>query len=71
MRLRDNLAADGALVVTTLLWGSTFVVAKDILDYWPAVAYLALRMSLAAAILCLLFWKHVRRAGRSEFQHGP
>ncbi|HEY0080840.1 MAG TPA: DMT family transporter [Pyrinomonadaceae bacterium] len=70
MRLRANLAADGALVGTTLLWGSTFVVAKDILDYWPAVAYLALRMSLAASILCLLFWKHLRRAGRSEWRAG-
>ena len=64
MRLRANFAADAALVTTTLIWGSTFIMAKNILARWPPVAYLAIRFGLAALVLLLLFGRELWR-GRS------
>ena len=43
MRMKSNLAADGALMLTTLIWGSTFFMAKDILGVWPPMAYMFVR----------------------------
>ena len=45
MRIKSNWAADGALVVVTLIWGSTFVMAKDVLDYWPPLVYITIRFA--------------------------
>ena len=70
MRLKGNLAADAALLVTTLIWGSTFVIAKDILTYWPPITYITFRFALAALVLVLLFLKQVVRARRSEWMAG-
>ena len=54
MRLKSHLGADGAILLTTVIWGSTFAVARDLLDHWPPLAYLALRLALAALILAAL-----------------
>lgn len=70
MRFKANLAADGALMLTTLIWGSTFVVAKDIVERWPPVAYITLRFALAAIALVLLFPKPTLRARRVEWKAG-
>ncbi|PYS93950.1 MAG: hypothetical protein DMF64_02895 [Acidobacteria bacterium] len=70
MRLRANLSGDVALVVTTLIWGSTFVTAKDILAYWPPIAYLTFRFALAALVLCVLFGRDVWRAQRDVWRAG-
>src|ERR671912_525177 len=70
MRLKANLAADGALVVTTLVWGTTFFMAKDILASWPPMAYMAVRFGLAAAVLVALFSRTVARANRAEWRAG-
>jgi drug/metabolite transporter (DMT)-like permease len=70
MRLRSNLSADAALVLTTLFWGTTFVLAKDVLAQWSTVSYLAGRFALAALTLVVLFWKQVARARREELKVG-
>ena len=70
MRLKGNLAADGALVLTTLIWGSTFVIAKDILERWPPLAYITLRFVLAAIVLVAVFPKRAARARRIEWKAG-
>ena len=70
MRLKANLAADAALVVTTLIWGSTFIMAKDILTRWPPVGYLAFRFLLAALVLCALFGRAAWRARRTAWRAG-
>jgi drug/metabolite transporter (DMT)-like permease len=62
MRLKANLGADAAILGTTIIWGSTFALARDVLDHWPPVAYLALRLGLAAALFVLLFPRQVARA---------
>jgi drug/metabolite transporter (DMT)-like permease len=70
MRLKGNLAADGALVLTTLVWGTTFFMAKDILASWPPMAYMGVRFGLAAVVLVALFSRTVARASRAEWRAG-
>jgi drug/metabolite transporter (DMT)-like permease len=70
MRLKGNLTADAALVLTTLIWGSTFIVAKDILVRWSPLAYLACRFTLAAVALSLLFGREMWRARGGVWRAG-
>ncbi len=70
MHLRKNLSADAALVLTTLVWGSTFVMAKDVLERWPPVAYLTFRFAIAALVLVVLFGKRIAQARRYEWKAG-
>ena len=70
MRFKGNLAADGALMLTTLIWGSTFVLAKDFLESWPPVAYITVRFVLASITLVLLFPKLALRARVVEWKAG-
>ncbi|MGI8995461.1 MAG: DMT family transporter [Pyrinomonadaceae bacterium] len=70
MRLKSNLAADAALMLTTLIWGSTFFMAKDILTYWPPLAYLSFRFGLAAVAMAAVFPKQVLGARRDEWRAG-
>jgi drug/metabolite transporter (DMT)-like permease len=70
MRLKNNLAADGAIIGTTMIWGSTFVVAREILEVWPPFAYLAWRFAMATALLFLLFPREVLRARAPEWKAG-
>lgn len=64
MRLKSNLAADGALVLTTLVWGTTFFLAKDMLTRWPPLAYMALRFAAASVLMIALFRRDFFRATR-------
>jgi drug/metabolite transporter (DMT)-like permease len=70
MKLKTNLGADAAILLTTLVWGSTFAVARDILDAWPPLAYLALRMPLAALLFAALFPRQVFGASRAAWRAG-
>lgn len=70
MRFKGNLKADGALLLTTIIWGSTFVTAKDVLTQWPPAAYMALRFALAIGLLLLLFPKWLVRARAREWKMG-
>lgn len=70
MKLKQNLSADGALVLTTLIWGSTFAVARDILDLWPPLTYLAIRMPLAALLFAAIFPRQLFGATREAWRAG-
>jgi len=62
-RRRPLLRADFALAFNTLIWGSTFVVVKQALADVSPFLFLALRFSLAAGALVVLFrrsWSHPR-----------
>ena len=49
--------AEVALVFNTLVWGATFILVKSALGGISALLFLALRFSLAGAVLALLFRK--------------
>src|SRR5512138_131680 len=66
MRLKADLGSDAVLMLTTVIWGSTFVIAKDVLEQWPPVAYLMMRFSLAALVLFALFPRQVFVSGLRE-----
>ncbi|HYN85507.1 MAG TPA: DMT family transporter [Pyrinomonadaceae bacterium] len=70
MRLKANLEADAALVLTTVIWGSTFAFSKDILDHWPPLFYVGLRMAAAGALLSALFARTLATASRREWAAG-
>jgi drug/metabolite transporter (DMT)-like permease len=66
---RGRLQADSALMILTVLWGTTFVVVKDALSHADPFSFLALRFSLGAAVLTVLVGRkvlspiHLRRGG--------
>jgi drug/metabolite transporter (DMT)-like permease len=70
MKLKSNLGADAAILLTAVVWGSTFAVARDILDHWPPLAYIALRLALAAVVFAALFPRQVARAPRAAWRAG-
>ena len=55
--------ADAALALNTVLWGATFLLIKAALRDVSAVLFLALRFSLAAAALLLVYRKKLRGSG--------
>lgn len=70
MKLKTNIAADGAILLTTIIWGSTFSVSRGVLDYWPPLTYLAVRMPLAALVFAALFPRQVFGASREVWRAG-
>ena len=45
------------IVAATIIWGSSFVIVKDITSYISPAWILFIRFSIAALILALVFWK--------------
>jgi drug/metabolite transporter (DMT)-like permease len=57
-------------VVVTAVWGSTFVLIKDLVATLPVTDFLAVRFVIAAAVLLVAFWRQVRRLDRAQLQRG-
>ena len=70
--LRRRWVADLSLLGITFIWGSTFVVVKEALDSSSTLFFLALRFTLAAAVLGLLFRRRLRAEseGRGTLRAG-
>jgi drug/metabolite transporter (DMT)-like permease len=45
------------LVGVTVLWGSTFIVTKDIVRSAPPLTYLVFRFGVAALLLAVVYWR--------------
>jgi drug/metabolite transporter (DMT)-like permease len=58
------------LLLTALIWGSTFVMAKDLLERWPPVAYITVRFVLAALVLVALFPRQIAKASTRDWRAG-
>lgn len=65
-----SLKAHLLLVVVTFVWGSTFVLIKNALNDVTPLLFNAIRMTLAAAVLGLIYWNNVRRMTRAAFVSG-
>lgn len=63
-------AAYTALVIITLVWGTTFTVTKSSLEYVPPLYFLAWRFSVAAAGLILLNLRQLGTLNRDELIGG-
>jgi drug/metabolite transporter (DMT)-like permease len=60
--------ADGALLLVTLIWGSTFVMVKDAVAAYPVFSFLALRFTFAALALLPIVW--LRRKSKRAKERG-
>ena len=58
------------LLAMTAVWGSTFVLIKDVLSRMSVVDFLAVRFVVAALAMVVLFAGPIRRLGRQQVFHG-
>jgi drug/metabolite transporter (DMT)-like permease len=63
---RTSLLATLALLAITATWGSTFFLIKDLLDRVPVLDFLAVRFTIAAIGLFLIFPRAVGRLSRGS-----
>jgi drug/metabolite transporter (DMT)-like permease len=61
-----RMRADLALALCTLLWGCTFVVVKSSLDHISVLLFLAVRFTVAAALMAAIRVQSLRRLGEQE-----
>jgi drug/metabolite transporter (DMT)-like permease len=67
---RARAVATGLLVLLTAVWGSTFFLIRDLVATVPPTDFLAVRFSIAAVLMLVIFWPRVRRLGRYEWVVG-
>ena len=67
---RARVVATGLLVLLTAVWGSTFFLIRDLVETVPPTDFLAVRFSIAAVLMLVIFWPHVRRLRRHEWVVG-
>ncbi|TAL91908.1 MAG: DMT family transporter [Rhodanobacter sp.] len=58
------------LVTMTAVWGSTFVLIKDVVSRMPVTDFLAARFSVAALAMLALFGRQAWRLGRAQILRG-
>ena len=62
--------AKPAILLATVIWGSSFVVMKDTLDVVPVFFLLAVRFCCSAVILALVFWSKWKGMSLSHLKRG-
>ena len=62
--------ASFGLIITAAIWGFSFVVVKDSLSYVGPVYMIALRYTLAAAVMSLIFIKRWKSLDKKVIKHG-
>lgn len=68
-RQTTTLATLGLLAMTAV-WGSTFVLIKDVVGRMPVADFLAVRFVIAAAVMLVLFGRPLWRLGRQQMLRG-
>ena len=58
------------LLAMTAVWGSTFVLIKDVVARMPVADFLAVRFAIAAVAMLVLFARPVLRLGRRQIMRG-
>lgn len=73
MNMKENkisLLAKIALLTATLIWGSSFIMVKDVVNTVPPNLLLSIRFAVACLVLCLIFWKRLKNLNREYFIQG-
>ncbi len=65
-----QIQADLSLLLVTVIWGTSFVLVKDVTRAIPPLTFIAERFSLAFVALLLLFGYRLRRSTRAEWRGG-
>ena len=68
-KLTSILASSG-LLVTAAIWGFSFVIVKDSLDYMDAMYMVACRYTIAAAVMGIIFIKKWKLLNKDYLVHG-
>ncbi len=69
--MRDSSRiAEGALLLITAIWGTTFQLLSDTLRHLDPYTLIALRFSIAALALTLIYRQRLLRMGRVELRDG-
>lgn len=58
------------MVVATVIWGSSFLIMKQAVDGIPVFFLLAIRFSLGAGLLAVVFWKRWKKLDRATLKGG-
>ena len=56
------------LILTTMIWGGSFVVMKNSVDVLEPTFLLAVRFTIATMALVLVFHKHVKNLNRESLR---
>ncbi len=67
---RTRTVATGLLILLTAVWGSTFFLIRDLVTTVPPVDFLAIRFTIAALLMVVVFWRPMSRLGRGEWLAG-
>lgn len=59
--MTQQLKADLSILSITLVWGSSFIIMKNISEDIPAYAYLTLRFTVAGLLMVLIFHKKLKK----------
>ena len=59
-----------ALVAATLIWGSSFIIVKDVTDSMPTSTLLAIRFIGASAVLSLIFHRNFKKLDKWHALYG-
>lgn len=65
-----TLLAKLALVTATIIWGSSFIIVKDVTDSMPTSTLLAIRFLGASALLSLIFHRNFKRLDKWQVLYG-
>ena len=67
---RITTLATLGLLAMTAVWGSTFVLIKDVIGRMPVTDFLAVRFVIAAVVMLLMFARPMLRLGRRQLMRG-
>ena len=65
-----SVLASAGLLLTAAIWGFAFVVVKDSLDYIGSFYMVAIRFSIAAVGMGLIFFKKIRLIDKKHLLMG-
>lgn len=65
-----SVLASAGLLFTATIWGFSFVIVKDSLDYIGAMYMIAFRYTIAAVIMSLIFIKKIRAINKEYILQG-
>ncbi len=68
--MSKQLKADFALLLVTVVWGTTFVITKNALEDIPTYNFLAIRFLLAFFVSGLIFYKNILKANKKTILYG-
>lgn len=68
--MRTSLKADLAILSITVVWGSSFIIMKNLVEAVGVFAYLTLRFAVAAVLLAVIFRRQVAGTKPRDALHG-